>query len=459
MDYKVIVIGGGPGGYGAAIRLAQLGASVCLVERNRPGGTCLNRGCIPTKALVSTAGRVREIKDAANFGLHIAGWTVDYQRAVEKKKEVVDQLVKGLYFLFKKHKIDLVEGVGKITGPGRVKVELNGGESQELQAENIIIATGSEPAMISSLGYDGMKVVTSTEALEWPEIPESLLIVGGGVIGCEFAGIFNSLGTQVKIIEAAPTILPMIDQELARRLQLFLKQDGMEIRTGFTVKSVDTSGEEVKATLENGEVLSGSKLLISVGRVLNTQGLGLEEIGIITGKRGEIAVDGFCRTSVPGVYAVGDITGVYQLAHVAHLQGLTAAAHIMGQGKPADYQAIPSCIFTFPEAAGVGITSQEAEAKGIKTKVGKFSFGSNGRALSAGETKGMVKVLADAETDMIVGIHMMGPHVTELIAGATLAIRRGLTVLEYTKTVFAHPTLSEALLEAAEAVYGLAIHA
>ncbi|MGB9860236.1 MAG: dihydrolipoyl dehydrogenase [Moorellaceae bacterium] len=459
MTYKIAVIGAGPGGYVAAIRAAQLGAKVAVVEQGALGGTCLNRGCIPTKALLAGAALVQGIRRAAHFGIEVQGYTVDYSRLAARKEAVVKQLNQGIALLFKKNKIDLFSGRACLRGPRRIAVTGDNGQVQEIEAENIVLATGSEPALLPSLGYNGRNVVTSTEALEWTALPESLLIIGGGVIGCEFATLFSTLGVKVTLVEAMPTVLPMIDGELARRYQMLLKRTGVEIKTGAQVTAVREEEGRVKLTLATGEELAAAKVLISIGRRFNTSGLGLEEVGVALGSRGEILVDDYLRTNIEGVYAVGDVTNKIQLAHVASAQGIAAIQTILGRPTKVNYEAVPSCIFTYPEIASVGLTQEEAEKRGFKVRVGKFSFQASGKAQASGETDGMVKIVADAASDRILGVHIMGPHATELIAEGTLAVTQGIKARELAECIHAHPTLAEAVMEAAEAVHGRSIHA
>ncbi|MBM7855365.1 dihydrolipoamide dehydrogenase [Desulfohalotomaculum tongense] len=459
MAYKVVVIGGGPGGYTAAIRAAQLGASVALVEKDQLGGTCLNRGCIPTKALVSGAETLAAVRSAGDFGIDVAGISLDYARLAARKNQVVGQLVKGLQFLLKKkHKIEVINGVGRIIAPGRVMVETGRGESVNLEAENIIVATGSRPALIPALGYDGENVITSDEVWQLNKLPGEMLIIGGGVIGCEFAGIFAEYGVKVTVIEAMPTILPTADREAARQLQSLLKRRGIAIKTKTKVEKVKKEGNKVAVVLEGGETISADKILISIGRAFNTDNLGLKEAGVELGQKGEVLVNRFMQTNVPGIYAIGDITDKIQLAHVASAQGLVAVDNIMGRSRAMDYRVVPSCIFTSPEVAGVGLTTQQASDEGIKVKTGKFPFMASGKAQAMGETSGFVKVLVDPESDKILGVHIVGPHASDLIAEAALAIQLGATAEQVANTIHAHPTLAEALAEAAEAVHGRAIN-
>ncbi|MDN5348485.1 MAG: dihydrolipoamide dehydrogenase [Clostridia bacterium] len=458
MVYKIAVIGGGPGGYVAAIRAAQLGASVIVIERDSLGGTCLNRGCIPTKALLAGASILKNLKGAEQFGISVEGLKVDYARLAARKDAVVKQLAQGIAFLFKKNKVDFLKGEAKLKSARLIEVATPEGECREVEAENIILATGSEPALIKSLGYNGRTVVTSTEALAWTSVPQSLLIIGGGVIGCEFATLFNILGSRVTIVEAMPTILPMLDGEISRRMQAVLKKAGVEIKTKIQITGVREAGGEVVATLESGEELKAEKVLISIGRRLNTEGLGLDKVGVALGNRGEILVDEYHRTNVAGIYAVGDVTNKAQLAHVASAQGIACVQTILGRPTRVNYDAVPSCIFTQPEIASVGLTKEAAEERGLNVKVGKFPFMASGKALTIGEAEGFVKIVAEAGTDKILGVHIIGPHATELIAEGVLAVSQQIKVSDLAATIHAHPTLAEAMMEAAEAVHGVSVH-
>ncbi len=457
MKYDIAILGAGPGGYVAAIRAAQLGAKVVVIEKDKLGGTCLNRGCIPTKALVAAAEKYNDIKKAAEFGIEIDNYKMNFKQAHKRKNEVVERLVKGIHFLFKKNKIDLISGYGIIEGKNEIIVEKEN-EKIKIQCENIIIATGSKPALIKNLGYNGETIITSEEALKIDKIPESLLIVGAGVIGCEFASIYESLGTKVILVEAMSNILPTLDKEISKRMQVIFKKKKVFINTKVKIKEMKNKEEGIEAVLENGKKFTAEKALISIGREINTNNIGLENIDVEIGEKGEILVDEMMETNAKGVYAIGDITNKYQLAHVASAQGITASENIMGKINKIDYSAVPSCIFTSPEIAVVGITSEEANEKNIPIKIGKFNFMSNGKALCMGENEGLVKIIAHKENDTVLGVHIIGPHASDLIHEAVLAVKKGLTSKDITKTIHAHPTLAETIMEAAEAVDGLSIH-
>ncbi len=448
MDFQVIVIGAGPGGYPAALEAARLGAKACLIEADKVGGTCLNRGCIPTKALVESAFALRFAKKAPEFGVKTGEIVLDYRRARARQEEIVSKVRAGVHFLLEKNKITLIAGKGRLVGPHQVEVVRNGGQTEVITGEKIILATGSEPLLPAGLSYDGDAVISSTDLLEMDELPLSLLIVGGGVIGCEFAGIYSEMGVNVTLVEPQPTILPNVDEDLARKLQSLFKQRGVNLRTKTKIRKVSRTGGVVKVELEDGSEIVAEKVLLAVGRSLNTSGLGLEETGVALGGRGEVLVNERLETSVPGVYAVGDITGKALLAHVATAQGLAAASNALGLSKEVDYSAVPNCIFTYPEIGSAGLTTRELKAEGIAFRTGRFPFTANGRALCEGDAEGFVKVLASEESGKILGIHIIGPHATELIAEGALAVRWGFTLDQLEETIHAHPTLAEALADA-----------
>ncbi|TDA66935.1 MAG: dihydrolipoyl dehydrogenase [Clostridia bacterium] len=458
MAFDVAIVGGGPGGYVAAIRAAQLGGSVCLVEQGLLGGTCLNRGCIPTKTLLATATLVEQIKQAAAFGVEVDGYRINPEVLRQRKEAVGEQLRQGIATLLRKNKVEVISGRASLAGPGRLAV-VAGSSTEAIEARNIILATGSEPAMITSLGYDGRTVITSNEALELEEIPESLLIIGGGVVGCEMATFYQAMGTRVTIVEMMPNILPTLDRELARRQQSILKRQGIEIHTKAAIARIQVDGGWVVAELEGGQEIKVEKALISIGRVFNTAGIGLAEAGVQLGPRGEVLVNEYLETSLPGVYAIGDITNKVQLAHVASAQGKAAAANALGERVAMDYRVIPNCIFTEPEIASVGLTQDEAAARGMEVKVGKFPFTASGKALAMGQAEGAVKIISEAGSGRLVGIHIHGPHASDLIGEAALAVAGGWSATQLAEVIHAHPTLPEALAEAAEAALGRAIHA
>ncbi|MFQ6040091.1 MAG: dihydrolipoyl dehydrogenase [Candidatus Poribacteria bacterium] len=456
-DIDIAIIGAGPGGYVAAIKAAQLGGKVCVIEKGELGGTCLNRGCIPTKTLYSSAKLASMVKNADEFGIEVKETKIDFVKVMSQKDEVVKKLVSGVGTLFKGNKIKSIKGSGKITHPGKIEVTKADSGIEFVEARNIIIATGSEPANIPIFEIDEKQVLTSTGALKLTELPKSLLVVGGGVIGCEFASIFNAFGSQVTIVELLPTILSTEDIQVIRQMQVLLKRKGIKIVTRANITEVSKSENGVTAELESGEKLHAEKMLVSIGRKLNTTGIGLENVGVKV-EDGRAAVNERMQTNIENIYAVGDIANRFQLAHVASAEGIVAAKNCMGVPAVMDYGTIPSCIFTLPEVARVGLTEEQAEREGYEVKTGRFPFMANGKALGMREADGFVKIVTDAETNDILGVHILGPNASELIHEASLAIKLSASVKDLAHAIFAHPTLSEAVMEAAEAAYGKAIH-
>lgn len=454
---KIIVIGAGPGGYVAAIRAAQLGAEVTIIEKGEVGGTCLNVGCIPTKTLLASVEVLSSIKEAAKFGIDVGEAVPDLARMMARKDKVVGQLRKGIEYLLKNKKIILMKGSGKILEPGKVEIVKDDGSKEELSAAKIIIATGSESAKPSLFPFDGEKIITSKEALSLEKIPGSLLIVGAGAIGVEFGCIFSALGTKVTIVEMLPQVLPTEDAEIARELEKQLKRKRIKVYTGTKIEAVDSQQSAVHSTLSSGETIETEKVLVAVGRKLNSAGLGLEEVGIKM-ERGRIVVNEKLETNVAGIYAIGDVVGGTLLAHKASSEGIVAAENASGQDSVMDYRAVPGCIFTMPEVASVGLSEQKAKEAGHEIKIGRFPFRALGKALAVGQVEGMIKIVAEAESDEILGIHIIGPHATDLIAEGVLAIKAEVTVEELGNAIHAHPTLAEGIMEAAHALHGKAIH-
>jgi len=456
-DLDIAIIGAGPGGYVAAIKAAQLGGKVCVIEKGELGGTCLNRGCIPTKTLYSSAKLASMVKNAAEFGIEVKEANIDFARVMFQKDEVVRKLVSGVGTLFKGNKIKSIKGNGKITNPGKIEVTKADGTVELVEARNIIIATGSEPANIPIFEIDEKQVLTSTGALELTELPKSLIVVGGGVIGCEFASIFNAFGCEVAIVELLPTILSTEDVQVIRQMQLFLKRKGIKIVTKANIIKVSKSEGSITAELESGEKLQAEKMLVSIGRKLNLEGIGLENIGLKV-ENGRVAVNEHMQTNIENIYAVGDIANRFQLAHVASTEGIVATQNCMGVSSAMDYGTIPSCIFTLPEVAKVGLTEEQARKEGYEVKTGRFPFMANGKALGMREADGFVKIVSDAETNDILGVHILGSNASELIHEASLAIKLGASVKDLAHAIHAHPTLSESVMEAAEVAYDKAIH-
>lgn len=465
----VAILGGGTGGYIAAIRAAQLGKEVVIIEQDKLGGTCLHRGCIPSKALLRSAELYEQMKNSANFGIETSGLSLVFPKVQERKQAIVDQLHKGVQYLMRKHKIKVIQGKGRVIGPsifspksGAVAVELSDGEMETIVPTNLIIATGSRPRTLPGLTPDGKYVLSSDEALLLEQLPSSMIIVGGGVIGVEWASLLNDFGVQVTIVEAADQLLPAEDEEVARGLLKQLQKRGITVMTNVSIKP-DTfmiNDEQVHISAQRGDEvleLNADKLLVSIGRQANVENIGLENTDVSL-ERGFIRVNEFMQTTEPHIYAIGDCIGGLQLAHAASHEGITAVNHLAGEASYG-YHAnqVPRCVYTRPEVASVGLTAKEARAKGYEVKEGKVPFSAVGKALVHGETEGFVKMIADARTNDILGVQMIGPHVTELIGQAALAQLLDATPWEIGQAVFAHPTLSEILGEAALAVDGLSL--
>lgn len=459
--FDVTIIGGGPGGYVAAIHAAHLGGKVALVEAGALGGTCLNRGCIPTKALVKTAELLNEARGASRFGVDLGEPRIDFARAMARKDQVVADLVGGIEGLMRANGVSVYRGRGSILTPGQVQVRRDDGTGETIETKNIIIATGSAPARPPIPGMDLPGVITSDEALALDRLPASLVIVGGGVIGIEFACIFNALGTRVTVVEMLPMILPPADEEIVRRLAPILRKSGIEVITGAKVQGIRDAGGAERAvaveTAAGSQELKAEAVLVSTGRVPDFGGLDLDGLGVAYDRRG-IKADGFMRTSVPDIYAVGDVTGGILLAHVASAEGITAVDHVFGRAREIDYRVVPNCIFSIPEVAGAGLTEKQAKEAGLEVTVSKFPFAAIGKAQAMGETEGIVKILAETATGRVVGVHILGPHASDLIHEGALAIQLGATAVQVAGMIHAHPTLPEAIMEAAHGVAGQAIH-
>jgi len=456
--FDIGIVGGGPGGYVAAIRAAQLGARVALVERERLGGVCLNRGCIPTKAMTSSIELLMEMEKAEEFGILVGEPGFDFSRMMARKDDVVERLVSGVEKLMKAHKIQVIAGHGELISPRRIRV--SGGSPQEVEAEKIIIATGSVPAKPPVPGLDLPGVITSDEMVALEEPPQDLVVVGGGVIGVEFASIFNALGTKVTIIEMLPALLPPVDEELALRYLHLLRRQGVEVHLRSPLEEIrETEGLlEVVYEGPKGEgMVQTEMVLVSTGRAPYTNGLNLQEVGV-KAEEGAIAVDEHMATNVSGIYAIGDVTGGWMLAHVASREGEVAVEHALGRDSVMEYKAVPNCVFTLPEIAGVGVTEQEAKEQNIPYRKSRFPFNASGRALAMGQTTGQVKMICQRDSGEILGVHIMGPHATDMIAEGALALRSGATAEDIIRTIHAHPTLPEAVREAALGQVDGAIH-
>ncbi len=451
--YDLTVLGGGPGGYVAAIRAAQLGANVCLIEERDVGGTCLNRGCIPTKAILASADLYRHMVKAEEFGLKADNVTFDFSRIIERKNRVVENLRNGILKLIKDRKITLVKGRGTLLNKN--EIEVTGQDT--VKSNKIILATGSEPLVPPVFNINSKNIITSDEALTMTDIPESIIIAGGGYLGCEWAIIFKTFGSDVTVVEMMKNIVPTEDIQISRFLQTFMQKQGIKIMTGAKILEVKDN-EGIEAHIEGGKVIKAKKMLVSLGRKLNTRNMGFEGTGI-TFEREAIAVDETMRTSIEGIYAIGDITGKKLLAHVAGAQALVAAENACSHKKTMiDYNLIPGCIYTSPEVASVGLTEQKATELGIKCIKSRFPFAANGKAGCIGETDGCIKIIAKEEDHKILGIHIIGPKATELIGGATTIVCQGLNAKEALKTVYPHPTLSESLMEALAGIEKECIH-
>ncbi len=462
-DYDVIVIGAGPGGYVCAIRAAQLGLKTAIVDREWLGGICLNVGCIPSKALLKNAELVHLLRTrAAEFGIGFEGLTLDYSRAVARSREAADRLVKGVGFLMKKNKIDVHMGTAAFSGPHSLTVTAADGKAASLAAQHIVLATGSRPIVIPGVEIDGQRVLTYREAVLQTTAPKSVVVVGSGAIGLEFASLWNGYGVEVTIVEMLPRIAPLEDEEVSKELTKEFRKRGINVLAGTRVEAIQTMKTKIKATLtgEAGQqVLDAEQALVAVGFRPNTEGLGLEKIGVALDDRKMVAIDARMATNVPGVWAIGDVTGKLQLAHVAMAMGVVCAENIAGvETIELDYQMMPRATYCQPQVASFGMTESQARELGHELRVGRFPFQANGKSLGMGETAGWIKLIADARYGEILGAHLVGPEVTELLPELTLAQRMELTPAEIARNVHAHPSLSEVLGEAAHAAEGHAIH-
>jgi len=462
-DYDVVVIGAGPGGYVCAIRAAQLGLRTAIIDREWLGGVCLNVGCIPSKALLKNAElayllRVR----AQEFGISFEGLTLDYARAVERSREAADRLVKGVGFLMKKNKIDVHMGVAGFTAPNSLSVTAADGTATALGAKNVVIATGSKAASVPGVDLDGQRVLTYREAVLQSTSPKSVIIVGSGAVGLEFATIWNSYGVEVTIVEMLARIAPLEDEEVSKELAKEFRKRGINVMAGTKVEAIQVLKTKVKATV-SGEAgqqnLEAEQALVAVGFKPNTEGLGLEKIGVQLDGRGMVQIDARMATNVPGVWAIGDVTGKLQLAHVAMAMGVVCAENIAGvETIELDYPMLPRATYCQPQVASFGLTEAQARERGYDVRIGRFPFQANGKALGMGESAGWIKLISDARYGEILGAHLIGPEVTELLPELTLAQRMELTPAEIARNVHAHPSLSEVLGEVAHVAEGHAIH-
>jgi dihydrolipoamide dehydrogenase len=462
-NYDVIVIGAGPGGYVAAIRAAHNGLKTAIVERDqRLGGTCLLRGCIPTKSLLHSADLLQSMRHAKDFGIIAKDIDFDFGGVQKARETQVSKGAAGVAYLMKKNKIDVLAGHGRLSGANAVAVTQAGGDIETYGAQHIVLATGSVPRHIPSIKVDGKHFVTSDEILELKKPPKSLIILGAGAVGCEFASVYNRFGTKCTIVEMQDTLVPVEDIDVSREFTKLLKKRGIGAYTGTQFEKAEVKGGIVHATLRQGDkvwVEEAEMILVAVGRAPVTQDVGLDALGITRDKGGYITVDGLMRTAVPNIYAIGDVVRTPWLAHVASAEAVVAADHIAGKPtQPLDYNKVPGCTYTDPEIGSVGLTERGAIAQGYTVKVGKFPFAAVAKARILGEGDGFVKIIADAKYDEILGVHIIGPHATDLIAEACVALQLECTTEELAHTIHAHPTLAESVLEAAHATLGRPMH-
>ena len=461
MKYDIIVIGGGPGGYVTAIRASQLGFKTAVVEKESLGGVCLNWGCIPTKALLKSAQVYDYLKHVDQYGLKAESIDKDFSAVVTRSRNIANGMSKGVQFLMKKNKIDIIEGFGKVKTGKKIDVTTSNGKTTEYSADHIIIATGARSRELPNLPQDGKKVIGYRKAMTLDKQPSSMIVVGSGAIGVEFAHFYNAMGTKVTIVEYLPNLVPLEDQEVSKQFERSFKKAGIKVMTNASVESVDTSGKNIKATVKTKkgeEILEADIVLSAVGIKTNIENIGLEDVGIIT-DRDKILVNDWYQTNIPGYYAIGDIVPGPALAHVASAEGITCVEKIAGLHSEAiDYGNIPGCTYASPEIASVGLTEEQAKAQGYELKVGKFPFSASGKATAAGTPDGFVKVIFDAKYGEWLGCHMIGAGVTDMIAEAVLGRKLETTGHEVLKTIHPHPTMSEAVMEAVADAYDEVIH-
>ena len=461
MKYDIIVLGSGPGGYVTAIRASQLGFKVAIIEKENLGGVCLNWGCIPTKALLKSAQVFDYLKHASDYGLTVSSFDKDFPAVVQRSRTVADGMSKGVQFLMKKNKIDVIDGFGKLK-PGK-KVDVTDKENKvtEYIADHIIVATGARSRELPNLPQDGVKVIGYRQAMTLATQPKSMIIVGSGAIGVEFAHFYNSMGTEVTIVEFMPNVVPVEDEDISKQMERSLKKAGIKIMTNSSVERIDTTGAGVKAfvkTAKGEEVVEAEILLSAVGIKTNIENIGLEEVGIATDKD-KILVNAYNQTNIPGYYAIGDVTPGQALAHVASAEGINCVEKIAGlHVEPIDYGNVPGCTYATPEIASVGLTEKQAKEKGYELKIGKFPFSASGKAKASGTPDGFVKVIFDAKYGEWLGCHMIGAGVTDMIAEAVVARKLETTGHEILKSIHPHPTMSEAVMEAVADAYGEVIH-
>ncbi|WP_343694891.1 dihydrolipoyl dehydrogenase [Flavobacterium sp.] len=461
MKYDVIVLGSGPGGYVTAIRASQLGFKTAVVEKENLGGVCLNWGCIPTKALLKSAQVFDYLKHASDYGLKVSEFDKDFPAVIQRSRGVAEGMSKGVQFLMKKNKIDVIEGFGKLKPGKKLDVTDKDNKVTEYSADHIIIATGARSRELPNLPQDGVKVIGYRQAMTLPTQPKSMIIVGSGAIGVEFAHFYNSMGTDVTIVEFMPNVVPVEDEDISKQFERSLKKSGIKVMTNSSVERIDTSGAGVKAfvkTAKGEEVLEADIVLSAVGIKTNIENIGLEEVGIAV-DRDKILVNAYNETNIPGYYAIGDVTPGQALAHVASAEGINCVEKIKGlHVDPIDYGNVPGCTYATPEIASVGLTEKQAKEKGYELKIGKFPFSASGKAKAAGNADGFVKVIFDAKYGEWLGCHMIGAGVTDMIAEAVVARKLETTGHEILKSIHPHPTMSEAVMEAVADAYGEVIH-
>ncbi|MEW9077341.1 dihydrolipoyl dehydrogenase [Terrisporobacter glycolicus] len=456
---KVAVVGGGPGGYVAALKAAMLGAEVTVIEKNRLGGTCLNVGCIPTKALLASSDVLRTVQEAKSFGINVEGEVKpDFQAIVARKQKITDELVAGIQFLFDKRGVKKIDGFGKLIDKNTIEVTKDDGSVEKVKADKIILANGSIPTVFPFMPYNGKNVITSDEVLSLEKLPKSMVIIGGGVIGSEIGQFYSSLGTKVTIVEVLPQILGRMDSDGAKALARQFKKDKIKVMCNVATDSFEVSDDIVKLNLNNGKSLEAEVVLLCTGRKPNLANSGVAEAGVKMTDRGFIEVNEYMETNLEGVYAIGDIIPGAMLAHVASAEGMVAAENaVKGNGETVNYKSIPSCVYTEPEVAGVGKTEDELKAEGIEYHVGKFDFRGLGKAKAIGKIQGFIKILVDKD-DVIIGATLVGPHCTDLLTELSLAVGLGLKAKDVGKVIHAHPSLSEGIMEALHDVHGECVH-
>ncbi len=461
MNYDLVVIGSGPGGYVAAIRASQLGMKVAVVEKESLGGVCLNWGCIPTKALLKSAQVFEYLKHAADYGITVTEGKADFNAVVKRSRGVADGMSKGIQFLFKKNKIDVISGYGKLKPGKKIELTTADGKVSLIEANHIMLATGSRSRNLPNMPQDGKKIIGYREAMVLPEMPKSMVIVGSGAIGCEFAYFYSAMGTKVTLVEFMPNIVPVEDDDISKQLEKSFKKMGINVMTSSSVESVDTAGNGCKVKVKTGkgeEVIDCDIVLSAAGVVSNLENIGLEEVGVITDK-GKVLINDFYQTNIPGIYAIGDIVKGPALAHVASAEGICCVEKIAGMHvEPINYGNIPGCTYCSPEIASVGMTEKAAKEAGYEIKVGKFPFSASGKAQAGGTSEGFVKVIFDAKYGEWLGAHFIGANVTEMISEVVVARNLETTGHEIIKSIHPHPTMSEAVMEAVAMAYGEVIH-